>query len=337
MNIGDEIMKIDSRVIDIVVTYNNKGNDVIISEWKPEVTNLFFGLISYARRNETRTLKLDYDYILALAGINKEGDYRFMKKMFNDFFNDGLNNFAIAKYNESKVEEEFSRQPIFNDVRIIKTDRTVLFEFSDTEIANFFLDNDSKEFTKFNLSEFMQLENKFSKTLFRILSQFQNTGYVIMDFNNLKSLFGKDNLATNRFNREVVKLSVDEINEKNVMIENLSYKLIKKGTVITGIKFVFDECKYNDNKALERKNDLYKSQLLMWVSDLSELIDQSPTEIIDNLLPLEKNVGIKKLSKLNSKDEGKIIFYYINSLYYYSKTKEAFKITDDFDVSKIFK
>lgn len=279
--------RIRPNVVDIVVTYNNEGNEVILSEMNPEVTNLFFGLVSHYRRNKEKVFSISYEYLLSLCGSTDKKEARVIDKLMTNYFKEGLNNLAQTIYNEKSKVRKKVFSPAFNRVEVDNDEEIVTFEFADNEVINFFLAEGKDKFTKFNLSEFMLLQSVYSKTLFRILAQFQSTGKVKIEYNKLKSLFNKSDLSTSRFNNEVIKAAVEEINNNNTMIRNLTYSFLKKKRSISMVVFSFDKCKYNDSLNKDRKLSLYERQVYECAKELSELIDGDLRYIVGTLFEME--------------------------------------------------
>lgn len=97
-------------------------------------------------------------------------------------------------------------------------------------------------FTQFELKEITELSGGHSKTLYRLLKQYSNTGRYIVPLKKLKYLFGVENKykEPKEFVRRVISPAVKEISP---YFPNLSYTYdkAKDGKTITGFVFEFDK------------------------------------------------------------------------------------------------
>ena len=112
-------------------------------------------------------------------------------------------------------------------------------------------------FTKFELKEFMSLSGKYTKTLYRLLKQFRNTGEVIIYKNNFQEFckimnipqsYKQADIDKRILNPAIKELSAEPnlfTNEKQTIFKNLTYKKIKdpkgrgRGGKVIGIEFYF--------------------------------------------------------------------------------------------------
>lgn len=108
----------------------------------------------------------------------------------------------------------------------------------------YLLNNLQKEFTKFGLEEFVSLDSKYSKTLYRMLKQFKSTGkMVINDVEDFREKIGCPASYKNGvFMRDVVTPAVEEL---KAVFKNLEcspvYAMNKRGKPLDGLIFTFDK------------------------------------------------------------------------------------------------
>lgn len=287
----DNMKRIRPNVVDIAVTYNNEGNQIIMDTQTPESANLLYGLIAYSRNNGTRRFRLGFDYILALAGIteykeDKRRDYYFINTLIKRTL-ESVNSFSTVEYKTEKItkKNEMKRKyfPLFKEIEVNKTNKEVMFAFASNDLSEALLSEKTNKYTKFSLFEFMLLEKTNAKTLFRLLAQFQSTGFMKIDVDELKTRFGKESMSTKRFNKEVIEKSIAEINSSNNMIENLTLRKLKEGTKIVQLQFEFTPCKYNNKESKERKLQVYNNQLKDLLIKLSDITDLPASKLYDDL------------------------------------------------------
>lgn len=126
--------------------------------------------------------------------------------------------------------------------------------------------NHTLGFTRFELAEFIALRSKYSKTLYRLLKQYRQTGYFKMDWQQFKDMMQiPKGLQTCDIDKGILNPCVLELTQpKNLFdsaripFENLSYTKIKgtgrgRGGFISAIEFHFT--KQNDYTLLRHKKD----------------------------------------------------------------------------------
>lgn len=100
-----------------------------------------------------------------------------------------------------------------------------------------------KDFTRFELEEFVNLQSKYSKNLYRILKQYRTTGKYIVKLDELRDKLDCPVSYDNReFVRNCVNGSVNELSQG--YFNNLSVKITrakKRGNPIEGFVFSFDK------------------------------------------------------------------------------------------------
>ncbi|HDX6248811.1 TPA: replication initiation protein, partial [Campylobacter fetus subsp. venerealis] len=165
-------------------------------------------------------------------------------------------------------------------------------------------------FTSFELKEFIGISGKYSKTLYRLLKQFRNSGKCIIyskkwdefrDFMDIPESYLPHHIDQRVLNPAVKELSAerDLFNNKKPIFENLTYKKIKdpkgrgRGGKVIGIEFYFTpepnrselqeqikdlkslnaepkETKNQEPKKLEIRTDLFGNK----VSDLDAFLNR---------------------------------------------------------------
>lgn len=108
---------------------------------------------------------------------------------------------------------------------------------------SFILNELVKNFTRFELAEFLSLESKYTKNLYRLLKQFKTTGTFIVDnIEDFKErLDSPKSYKVKEFKRFVLDVAVKELQEKEVF-KNLvcePVKARKRGSPVVGYTFTF--------------------------------------------------------------------------------------------------
>ena len=112
------------------------------------------------------------------------------------------------------------------------------------EKFKFILNDLVKVFTRFELAEFVKLDSKYTKNLYRLLKQFRTTGR--LEINNIEDFKQKLDAPTSYkpkdFKRFVLDVAINELKEKECF-KNLQFepKIAKRrGSPITGYTFTFE-------------------------------------------------------------------------------------------------
>lgn len=140
------------------------------------------------------------------------------------------------------------------------------FERVDIGISPYFsylVDELNANFTRFELAEFLEIRGQYTKTLYRLLKQFRNTGKMITfsnRWNDFCEIMGipKDYLP-HHIDQRVLKPAIKELSFKrdNPIFKNLTYKKIKdfkqKGKIV-GIEFYFTPQKIKEAEVVKKAN-----------------------------------------------------------------------------------
>lgn len=96
------------------------------------------------------------------------------------------------------------------------------------EETRYILNDISNNFTRFELNEFIKLESKYSKRLYKLLKQYRTTGYYYTSKEQLyKDLDIPESYANNDFNKRALKPAIEECQK---YIKELKYDTVKIGT-----------------------------------------------------------------------------------------------------------
>ena len=100
-------------------------------------------------------------------------------------------------------------------------------------------------FTRFELEEFVNLTRANSKTAYKLLKQFRNSGFCVINYQEFLKILGIDTLGSKNIPTEIKRIMQD----LNPLFENLKLNKIKKGNKQTGkierLEFSFDIKKKN--------------------------------------------------------------------------------------------
>ena len=255
-----------------IVKYHNDLNRVKIPLLSEQEHNLFMFILTLIRNSIEEESDLKDKITLYFEDLkhfsNKNLTHREIDEIVNTFYNKifkadftmlvkkGDLTGRITAY----IFENFTiwHRDLNNDES--NTEQCEAFEKIEIKVSPYFfyLVNElNANFTRFELSEFLEIRGQYTKTLYRLLKQFRNTGKVITfsnRWNEFCEIMGipKDYLP-HHIDQRVLKPAIKELSSKkdNPIFKNLTYKKIKnfkqKGKVV-GIEFYFTPTKSKNDQ-----------------------------------------------------------------------------------------
>lgn len=253
--------------------YRNELNNISFPKFTAMDFNIFFTILFYV----SKCIRKNGGIREMIKKSDNETD-EFIEIKFNDlkvfmpqiknkkrFFNE-IANFVLSKLkyvgadkiNYNKLEDLNNgvndKALFFKDYKV-NTDEELL-KLKLTPLAYSIL-GEFGNFTAFNMNEFCSFRNKYTKTLFRLLKQYENLGskQVFMnktEFLKFVDLSSKDNLARPvNIENKIIIPSVKELNSKSISFKNVDYEKVYEETQeikdiikrrkIRGFKFTFEK------------------------------------------------------------------------------------------------
>ena len=225
---------------DKVVRYDNSLNAISFTGFTAVDLNLFMLICASVKDVGQDTVILSYGDLKKSLGLERQTDKYFhaeLKRMSN----------KLKKIGGSfSTDDEFTEFNLFNEFSgSLKTCR---LSVSVNAKYVYLLNNLSGSFTQFELREFIALNSRYSKSLYRILKQFRKTGKYFVDIGTLRALL--DCPATYR-NREFMRTCLNvAVTELSGYFDGLSVTAIRshsRGCPITAYQFTFKPVR-TDNK-----------------------------------------------------------------------------------------
>ena len=200
---------------------------------------------------------VDFNFLIALCSKVKNLDTKEVVFTFDEIRE--ITNHKITSKERFADELERMNKKLIQTVCTLKTETKrcmfVLFHTFETDLENctltvgvnekykFILNNLVKEFTQFELSEFVNLTSKYSKNLYRFLKQYKTTGvFYVSDIEEFKEkMCCCKNASTNKeFMRTILKPSIEELSPyfKGLKVEVKKAK--KRGSPVVGYTFTFE-------------------------------------------------------------------------------------------------
>ena len=207
------------------VKYENRLNDYSLRGFHAIDLDIFMLICSKVKERGTELLSFSFSELKQTVGMTRKSDSEFLQylnrmsakvkkingayKKKNQFFEFNLfgdfygTTIEVTKDN-SETQEAYD---IYGEVPA----NTLLVSVNQKYA---FLLNGMDQYTKFDLAEFVQLESKYSKNLYRLLKQFRNTGSYTENADRFRELIGCPKSYSNKeFMRTCVNVAVKELSQ----------------------------------------------------------------------------------------------------------------------------
>lgn len=240
-----------------LVAYHNDFHKVILPKLSVQEQNILMGILCNLRDMQDGLITFypkDLRKFCHRVNTNEDlwGVVRDLKK---NFFKTDFS--VLVKTEKYDIDVTINLFRIFKIYTLADTDKLEKIEIQVDKEFLYILNGLVENFTTFELSQFLELNSRYSKTLYRILKQYKNTGrcciykYKWKEFVTLLNI--PDNMQHNKINERILNPAVKEL---STIFKNLRYEKIKaegsrgRGGTVVGIEFYFDpDCK----KIIENK------------------------------------------------------------------------------------
>ena len=242
-----------------VVKFNNQMNELSFKGFTEKDLDVFMAICSRMRDLGEATQVFDYDYLMDLTGFDRHQEVKVFHQSLQKMNKKLLRiNLTIAL--KDGVEIDTVLFPKF--VRDLNK-RTLTVKV-DKDCLNL-LNNLGKNFTRFELAEYIRLDGRYSKLIYQHLKQYRNTGWWQVTVDQLRSeLAIPDSMATMHILTKVINPSVEVIKTckgfADLDVEVLRSR--RRGRAVEGYIFKWSTKKRNKNQRTldDWQRDLEKSK-----------------------------------------------------------------------------
>ena len=274
-----------------LVVYKDEMNTVPLRSFNSKEMDLFFSICSKMRDKQLETITFDFEELRELS------DYKYTA--YDRFIDDieGVYNKLIQLNIRIGTPREFTRFVLFTQYSVSAEKETVTIKVN-TDFKHI-LNDIFGGFTKFELEEFTTLRSSYSKTAYRLLKQFRQSGYYIVQIDEFRRLFDvPESYQMTNIDQRVLKPIEDELPEyfKNLKITKLRGKGRRK-RFIEHIEFKFEaEDDVRKGEKLFRDKDTgeyYKKNIMEFTK---EEIDKAFPEVrpASDFIKLKEQMGLAK-------------------------------------------
>lgn len=247
-----------------VVKVHNDLTNVKLGKMNSKELDLFMSICHKMRDKGTEKVVLDFSELRRLGNFSQTSNKVLAKEIISA--NDKLLEFKVLIKNGPKTKQ----RTLFKEFETDEEALTVTCEM--WEETAYILNNLVGNFTRFDLSEFVSLESKYAKRLYKLIKQYKTQGHFYMskeDFYKAldvpKSLYRACN-----FNDRALKPALEECRKYIPSLECVPKKS-GRGGAVRGYTFTFSvevppkkkiRNRFNEFEQLELDVDALESQIL---------------------------------------------------------------------------
>lgn len=273
-------MKKEDESLDLI-EYKSQLNDVPFRKFKEADYNLFFTIILLAKNklnkgniqrdaNNFYIVKIDYSDIKKLSGLGKN---HIKNKEFNDkYLREMTEKLQDLKgtIKNGNVEDDIVLFPRFRR----NPDEAVLTAFLTEDFYRILYDFDDIGFTQIELKKFVSLESKYSKTLFRKLSQFKGSGKYVVKQEDFRAIFDiPESYKQSDIMKRVINPALEELQSEFKDLKCELHYAMQRGKPVDRYTFTFTKPLREQKKTTEGQSDFDQAK-----SEMSKYREQKRKE-----------------------------------------------------------
>jgi len=215
-----------------IVKYDNYINNLRFKGFTTTDFNFLMVLCNKLRDKDTTEIIISFDELRKKTGYSQHTTKQFVSDLMR--MNDKLMKMSCILEKDGTIFQ-FVLFPTFATDTINK--RLIV---AVNHRFKFILNDITKNFTRFELHEFVQLESKYTKSLYRLLKQYRNTGRYEVSNERFREIM---DIPKSYTNRDVMsKVIITSLNDLKNCFQNLkceSQYARKRGKPVTGYIFSF--------------------------------------------------------------------------------------------------
>lgn len=235
-----------------IVKYHNDLNSITFYKFGQIDFDLFMSICSHMADKGTAEIRISFDELRKISGFNSHwSEEKFISCL------DSMNGKQLLSQGRIETEKYIDRFNIFRKMRIDKEQRFLYVQADEDYL--YILNELKRNFTRFELQEFVGLDSKYSKTLYRLLKQFRTTGLYRVSLEEFKRLLSIPKSYSNKYiSDKIIKPSISSLSKS---FGNLSFKVLyeaKRGRPVRGYEFTFTPEKIK--KQIQKKTEKTQQQ-----------------------------------------------------------------------------
>lgn len=217
-----------------IVIYNNAVNELSFKEFTENDFNLFMAICSRMKELGDTTQQIDYAYIQSLINW----DRRQRAELFHNELMKMADKLRRIGATVNVNQDEFVSFNLFSTFRGNKKKKILTIK-TNPDFA-YILNDLTKNFTRFELREYVSLDGKYSKLIYQHLRQYRKTGWWNVSIEDIRrDLAIPDSYANKYIMDKVIKPSI-EVLKTCKSFSDLTVEPVQstgRGRAIVGYKF----------------------------------------------------------------------------------------------------
>lgn len=223
-----------------IVKYDNYMNGLKFTGFTVVDLNFLIALCSRMRDKNTNEIMFSFEELRKITGYKQTSIKKFRSDL--ERMNEKLMKVTCKIHTETKTIMFVLFPTFITDLE----EQTLTIAVN--EKFKFILNEILKNFTRFDLSEFIHLESKYSKNLYRLLKQYRITGKYDVEISDFREKMDCPKSYSNKYVLDlIIKPSLKELQNyfKNLQCETKYAR--KRGKPVIGYIFTFEP----ENRVLE--------------------------------------------------------------------------------------
>ncbi len=215
-----------------IVKYDNFMNSLKFAGFTTLDLNFFMVLCSRMRDKGTQEIIFTFEELKEITGYKQTSIKKFVSDL--ERMNEKLMKITCKLRIESK-SIMFVLFPTF-----VTDDNEQTLTVSVNEKFKFILNEITKNFTRFELNEFIHLESKYTKNIYRLLKQYRSTGKYEVTIKDFREKVDCPESYSNKYVMDlIIKPSLKELNNYFQNLKCEPQYAHKRGRPVTGYIFTF--------------------------------------------------------------------------------------------------
>lgn len=224
-----------------ICRYDNRLNNLALPNITEAELNLFFNLIHKMRhKKQGEVVRFEANEISMMVGNHKQSHHQRLtdttRQLFDKLFKADYK--MLLKDGECVIERRFNLFKMMEIKYVVKYKEIDYIELEFNEHFEYIVGNLLKDYTEFELCEFVSISGVYTKLIYTHLKQFRTTGKWLMRWDEfLKQIDPAKSYKSCDIDKRILKPAIKELSaertlfdQKRISFKNLKYqKLTKNG------------------------------------------------------------------------------------------------------------
>lgn len=214
-----------------IIKYNNDLNKVQFKNFKEKELDLFFSMCLKLKEKKTEEVSFKFSDLKKIIDLKNGTD-----KTLIDIVDSCTDKILTLKLRKEDTDT-IIKLILFSKFEINKLEKTLKVKVNPD--FQYILNNFIDKYTIMNHKEYISLNSKFDKNLYRLLKQWdtkKERNFTIDEFKELLDI--KDSYKMSDIDKQILKIKNGKINaDFSKYFKNLKIEKIKEGRKVTSLKF----------------------------------------------------------------------------------------------------